>query len=122
VGLDRTATAMGLLDQYYTSFLDMEDTAAVISAEAAAASAAASAAAAVDQHLANTLPDTAGYHPALPELRMVVVLNSHTRHNWGDSAVELSRMQNFHFYLSAAVIARSALSADKIFVALGSRL
>jgi hypothetical protein len=52
----------------------------------------------------------------------VVVLNSHTQHNWGDSAVELSRLQNFHLYLSAAVVARSALSADKTFVALGSRL
>ena len=90
VGLDRTATAMGPLDQYYTSFLDMEDTAAVISAEVAevAAAAVAAAAAAVDQYLANTLPDTVGYHPVLPELRMVVVLNSHTHHNWGDSAVE----------------------------------
>ena len=53
---------------------------------------------------------------------MVAVLNSHTHHNWGDLAVELSRWQNFHLYLSAAVIARSALSADRIFVALGSRL
>ena len=53
---------------------------------------------------------------------MVVVLNSHTQHNWGDSAVELSRLQNFHLYLSAAVVAQIALSADKAFVALGLRL
>jgi hypothetical protein len=53
---------------------------------------------------------------------MVVVLNSHTQHNWEHSAVELSRLQNFHLYLSAAAVARSALSADKTFVALGSRL
>jgi hypothetical protein len=106
---------MAPLDQYYTSFLDMEDTAAGISAEVAAA-------AAVDQHLASTPPDTVGYHPALPELRMVVVLNSHTHHNWGDSVVELSRLQNFHLYLSAAVVARSALTAGKTFVALCSRL
>src|SRR4051794_20004941 len=106
---------MARLDQYYTSFLD-KDTAAVISAEGAAA------AAAVDRHLANTPPDTVGYHPALPELRMVGVLNSHTQHNWGDSVVELSRLQNFHLYLSAAVVVRSALTADKTFVALCSRL
>ena len=41
--LDRTATAMGPFGLYCTSILDMEDTAAAISAEVAAAAAVAAA-------------------------------------------------------------------------------
>jgi hypothetical protein len=111
VELDRMVIEMALIGSYCTLLVpETGDTAVAISAEAAA----------VEQLLARMRPGTAGSHPALPDRRKVVVLDSHMSHNWAESTLELWKFGSFHPCLSSAVVAQNVLLADKISVVLGS--
>jgi hypothetical protein len=97
-------TEMALVAQYCTKLaLDIEDTAAVRSAQAAA----------FGPLLARMKLGTASFHSAFPDQRRIVARDNHKSHSWAKWTVELVEFGSSQPGWSALVVAQSDLRAGK---------